>query len=170
MNLSDGWREAIGKKAVSGKPTFPLCLLICQDCIITDLHPISMEGRTGQLYTGGRDVAIFCRRMTLNSSHVIAEMFFLRLFSGCDDLRPRNGWSPPHDRTCRDSSATEVPVLVSPCRSCLLGPSSEGAVLHIQKFHVPIPGAVGPAFFPRDAQLYKAWPLFLDNNNIKTGQ
>jgi hypothetical protein len=37
-----------------------------------------MERKRGQFGTGGRDMAIVCRRMASNSSHMMTEMLFLR--------------------------------------------------------------------------------------------
>lgn len=145
MNLCDRWREAPGKKAVSGEPTSPLCVLVSQDRIITDLHPTPMEKR-GKFYIGGGVWHYFAendtKQFSCNGSNVRSESMLGKMSSASPrGLKPH--MIPVETTGPQRCLCFCISVLLAACWG-LHG----GGVSHTQRFHVPIPGALCCASSP----------------------
>lgn len=145
MNLCDRRREAPGKKAVSGKPTFPLCVLVSQDRIITDLHPTRMEKRGSSTLGVGCSITLQendTKQFSCNGSNVRSESMLRKMRSASPKgLKPH--MIPAETTGPQRCLCFWVNFLLAACWG-LHG----GGVSHTQRFHVPIPGAVCCASSP----------------------
>lgn len=124
MNLSDREREATERKLflVSPPPSLSFSL---QRWHHHRPAPHTDGGKERAVLHWREECGIFCRRMTLNSSPVMTEMLFLRVFCGWE-LHSSQDWSVTGQRQ-HSSRGGGVNVLLAACW-----------VLYIQKLHAPI--------------------------------